>query len=277
MAMDTEHLYTFTEAEVNAGVYDLHPTWLPNTAPTRIRNQYHQHRVLADGVQRALMFTNQHVNYIGNAVGTGSSPVLTNFSTAINILEAPTYRKYSWHQQPDNTTWGRQITVAVPADNADDTAVQTARDGGYDLFTGDGFSTETSIEDPMDTIVEATNFNNAAAALAHYALNGTRTGSDLHIGSKALTYTGLDDTGVINALNDRVLLLHDFTGSRIDFTGSLTFDGVNAQPSGIITSRTGTHTFGIGTAGILPDSFITGVQADSGILFMGPPSCSKPR
>ena len=93
--VDNNHIYTFTETQIDTGVYDLITPWSITAQPRRIGSRVHTHN------GNALMFRQLHFDQVGNRNTAPDSNPRT-YSTNIPAPSTQTYRKYSWRQQTNN-------------------------------------------------------------------------------------------------------------------------------------------------------------------------------
>ena len=275
---DTNHIYTFSQSQLDNGVYDLRTPWSLTSEPARIGSRTHQHNLAGK-----LMFRQLHFDQVGNRdTAADSNPRV--YSTDIPAPQAQMYRKYSWRQQTNNynastfgttpgDSWGKEITIRPVGFNATDDNVTASRTNGYDLYTGssdsaqpDGWETVTSILDETDALVALSGYATTSDALAAYDVTGMTEGHDVHVGLKALVYDGLNHSNV-DASNTLVPLNHTLgDNNRITLPGSLQVNGQNIRrPETVVGTPTGQSVFRLGTNGLSSDSFVTSVQADMGL------------
>ena len=175
----------------------------------------------------------------------------------------------SWRQQPDNTSWHSTKTIAGLVIGATDAQVDTARDGGFDHYLGNGagalgngWDTETNVDDPADpyiALLAAVDTAYATAAGATTATNvagGFDEGSKIVAGLKAFRYT--------NATNTRVDLPYSFTGSIVNIDRGVTLDGNNSTTA---LSYATPFVLPTPTTGIDTDLLINGMSVAGDVLF----------
>ena len=267
VGVDGTHLLNFSDADIastgHLGVY-LPATEAWNPAEGNAVYDAQMITTKSNSVTNAtlngLFFRNQKFN---ESSGTQTTAA-TNFD-AFEDLVPKTYRKYSWLQQPAQTVlnaagqthrewmdgggtlgnfvpddsqssgFGKLLTVAVPPNNASDAEVQTARDGGYDIYNGTTWDTSTDISDGTDVIMRDANngafdtFDKAFAIGNGGDTGGFTTGSGVLAGMKALAYhvaTGASDarTGNVDYVgtdNSLIETHYTVTGTTVDFDGIL--------------------------------------------------------
>ena len=268
---DVNHTVTFSDATLNRsptsatdsnnvrGVFFLPGAWDVNTPPV-----YRTGRVHAN--PGPIVFEVQDADFTNRDLAGGADPLVNRYD--IRPLVSPSFRKYSWRQQPDNTTWGREITVAVPADNASDADVATAREGGYDIYDGSTWTTSTSLVDPVDPYITLLGSQFDTPALARAQITGVGTvdqGTRIVGAIKERCYTQLSATGasaVVNANNTRFALPYAFN-NQVFNSGVRTILNGAATQANIVTSIAGevnNMTLPVGANGIAPDSLITGLN-----------------
>ena len=264
---DTNHILTFTEAQINRsptsatdstnvrGVFQQAGAWDVNTLPT-----YRTSRVLSQPAG-GLIFEVQHADFTNRNTAAGSNP-LTN-SDPIRFLESPEFRKYSWSQQPDNTSWGRLITVTAPPDNATDSIVAAAREQGYDIFNGTTWETSTNYIDPTDQYVEllGADYATPILAAAQFANTGrVNQGTHIPVAIKSDMYAAINETSV-NANNDVFALPYGFNGQVVETSVRTVLDGSITDIAINSTGNTVNNVFlPVPAAGITPDSLVVGLN-----------------
>ena len=272
---DVNHTVTFSDATLNRspasatdsnnvrGVFFLPGAWDVNTPP-----DYRTGRVHAN--PGPIVFEVQDADFTNRGTAAGANPIDDTENNYFDIrpLVSPSFRKYSWRQQPDNTTWGREITVSVPADNASDADVATAREGGYDIYDGTSWTTSTSLVDPVDPYITLLGSQFDTPALARTQITGVGTvdqGTRIVGAIKERCYTQLSATGadaVVNANNTRFALPYAFN-NQVFNSGVRTILNGAATQANIVTSIAGevnNMTLPVGANGIAPDSLITGLN-----------------
>ena len=266
---DVNHTVTFSDAQLNRsptsatdssnvrGVFTQSGAWDVNTLPTYLNTRVHAN-------PGPIIFELQDADFTNRGTAAGSNP-LTNMYP-IRTLTSPTFRKYSWRQQQDNTTWGREITVSVPADNASDADIATARDGGFDMFDGSTWSTSTNIADPADPYVTLLGDRFDTPTLARTQLTGVGSvdqGTRIPVAIKERCYDALSsDTTTVDAANTQFALPYAFNNLTFN-SGVRTILNGAATGASIVTNATGdviTVTLPVGQNGIAPDSLITGLN-----------------
>ena len=266
---DVNHIVTFSQAQINRsptsatdstnvrGVFQQTGAWDVLTLPT-----YQTSRVLPRP-SGALIFELQNADFTNRNTAAGSNP-LTNSDPIISLLSrAPSFRKYSWLQQSDNTTWGREVTVSVPFDNADDASVLLARDGGFDIFNGTTWETSTNVIDPNDQYVAllGADFNTPALATTQFANAGSvNAGTRIPVAIKSGMYGLINETSV-NANNDAFALPYQFNGQIVETTVRTLLDGQTQSVSVNTTGNTVNNVIlPVPTTGIEPDALVTGLN-----------------
>ena len=264
---DTNHIVTFTEAQINRsptsatdstnvrGVFQQTGAWNITTLPN-----YRTSRVLSQP-SGGLIFEVQNADFTNRGTAAGSNPL--TFSDPIRFLESPEFRKYSWSQQPDNTSWGRLITVSAPPDNATDSIVAAARAQGYDIFNGTTWETSTNYIDPTDLYIEllGADFATPTLAATQFANRGSvNAGARIPVAIKSDMYTAINETSV-NANNDVFALPYSFNGQIVETSVRTTLDGVATDVTVNTTGNTVNNIqLPVPATGIEPDSLITGLN-----------------
>ena len=201
-------------------------------------------------VANGIYFQNQY--YAPTAV-SGNLPNLGNTAVEIDDLSSKSYRKYSWTQQPIESEFGKLVTVSVPANGASDADVQTARDGGYDIYNGTTWETSTDVSDSVDAITSQTAIDTIAKATALLdTTEGINQSSYLVAAAKLATWNSITAANIA-AANNKVNLDYDYDAAN----SSVTFDGsisLNSTATGI--TKTGTaYTFPVND--VIADNLIS--------------------
>ena len=257
-----DHIYTVTDADIDNGMLLLDGGWDVNTSLTNAAG-VNSNVWLADGTRiltnptGALVWRNQHFNHAATNTNSGDNAAgVAARLVAITDLSSKSYRKYSWLQQPDETTWGREITVSVPPNGATDPQVATARAGGYDEFNGTTWETSTDISDPVDIITSQTALNTPAKAQAIFNAAGAGGTHASHVvaGAKWIAREGVTDANV-GATNTLVPLDYTISGTTVNFSVPL------AIGSGVTTAK-GVGGYTVKSSSItLDDAFLSHIDA----------------
>ena len=252
-----DHTFTFTTANItDAGdATQFGPSSgqgiliLPDTAWDPAVVQALTTETVHENITNGFAFRQQ--NYARTAANGNYATV---DSLAIADLTSPSYRKYSYRQQTDNDTWGREIFVSVPPFAATDEQITTARNGGYDLYNGLTWDTETVVDDPLDPYVALLSVGNTAFAdpgPAETLLNvvgGVNTGSRFPVTVKANRYAAITNT--------HEDLPYSFAVAEVTFDRSITLDGDAAT----LTFAADLITFPVGTGGLTADQAVQEVS-----------------
>ena len=227
---DGDHIYTLTDADIDAGVFLLDGSWDINTSLSAADGSKSSVWLEDDDTESTfarfllnptggLVWRNQHYNQATLTSGN-TTP------TAITALSAKTYRKYSWRQQPSDSTWGREVSVAVPQDGATPEQLATARAGGYDEHNGTTWLTNTDTSDALDLICNETALDTPAKAATFASTTGASNGSHLVAMAKSLAWAETQVNANIGTANTRIPLQYSFSGTTLDFTNNLTLGAV---------------------------------------------------
>ena len=252
---DGDHIYTVTDADIDAGMLLLNGAWDVNTSLTNATGVNNaaagwiadDTRILTNPTG-ALVWRNQHYNQSTLTDNTGHVTRLVDFTD----LSEKSYRKYSWLQQPDQATWGRLVTVSVPPNGASDPQVATARAGGYDIHNGTAWETSTDISDPVDLITSQTAIDTPAKAATLFAAGGT-TSSHVVAGAKLQARANVTDANV-GATNTLVPVDYGISATTVTF-------GVPLSIGSGVTSSKGAGGYTIRNSSITADDFITNINS----------------
>ena len=273
---DGEHLLNFTTADItstaNLGVYlPTTEAWDPTTAGTPVWDGEmitNKSQAVTTATLNGLYFRNQKFEESTGALNTSDA----SFAEFVD-LAPKTYRKYSWLQQPsDAAGWGKEVTIAVPPNNATDAEVATARAGGYDVYNGTTWETETDISDPTDIITSSVaTVDTFAKAYAGQDSTSSSAGfvtrgSEAVAVCKALAWnaaTGASDftaggSDLVGDDNTHVPLDYTITGTTVRFGGQIGF----GTARGLREIDNGEVEYRVKIAGtVLKDDFITAFEA----------------
>ena len=252
----TQHWYTFTQAFDDRGIYE-HPTAVDTLTPL----------IATAGPVLQNMQTGFIVDIPTTPTGTYYNTAASNtndivLANAENLIAPGNvwYRKASWLQQPDNTTFHRRIDVGVADGSGDDIGfinngvdTQPFINNGYDTSSATGFETETNVDDPIDLYITETGFATVANATAAYdGAAVVRAGS--HIAGQ-LKELAILDAIVPDAANNQVPLPYSFNGLTID-VGARTLN-IGSD----LTRSYNASTANIKATRITADDFITAAEA----------------
>ena len=215
----TEHWYTFNQAFEQGGIYE-HPTTLNTLVPPVVANTGVAGQVFKDFQTGFFVDIN---SISGGTYYNTTSTSTNNVSNLVNLIAPGNvwYRKHSWLQQPDNTTFHRRIDVGVTDGSGDDIGfinngedTQPFIDAGYDLSSSAGFTTNTNVDDPVDALTTETGFSTVALATASYdGAASQRDGS--HIVGQLKT-VAIEDANTPDVANTQVLLPYTVAAGNVD-------------------------------------------------------------
>ena len=251
-----QHRITFAQADVErstGGIFFHDGAWDISTLPTYVTLRHHVNPV------GAIVFRDQHYDRSGVTSTESNGGALASVrDQAIADMSNKSYRKYSWIQQPNNTTWGKLVTIEPPQFNATDAEVATARATGYDIFNGTTWETSSDVTDPLDDAIVLSGY--ATPDLAETALNAANSinqGHEVATIIKASTWNTLRP----DAANNRVTLPYNLLNRTLTSLGSLTFDGTaTTNTIGQLNS-----TLTVSTTGIAVDTAVDTITTTGNI------------
>ena len=227
------HALTFDSATVNntgnAGVFVQSAGWDVNTLPTYRTNDLNAAtgRVITDYTDAtgAIIFRDQHYDQSTQNTNSGFQTIggYTSRLQTIADMTAKSYRKYSWTQQPSDTTFGKLVTVTPPVFNETDVQIAGRRTGGYDIFNGTTWETTTDISDPVDPIItesghvlfDTLTFGTLGIGGTPTTAGQTHTLADLVAMVKG--YLLIEARTALDTLNTRIPLGYTISGSDVNF------------------------------------------------------------
>ena len=212
--------------EQSRGIKFLPETWDPTNPPGFVSGQVHT--LPTNG------FMLRQLAYEGT---TSSNTIASNVRTAVVSLEDWSYRKYSWNQQPTAGLFGRSVVITTPTSVAGtqlaDSQVTTARNNGFNQYTGTGWDDTTDVDDLIDPVTSLPAFDTPAKTLAHAA----NTGEAIVAKSKLISWN--DVSNGVDANNARVLLGYSMSGTTATYGLALNLNaaaGTNAANGSNSTS-----------------------------------------
>ena len=202
-------LHTFTQTDVDSGIYQV-PAVVPSGVNAANIPLPLTSRVLGHTGAGINGFLFEQQDFVGSTPG-GNSPSL-NARTTIAPLADRSYRVYDWLQQPANTEFGVLISLPALTEGATDAQVTAAIAAGYDTFDS-GFTTTTPLNYDVDLPVVDSGFTEVSI-LAAINTSGVKTGYEIAATAKSLAW---EEAKTSNAANDKINLLHSYTGTTLLF------------------------------------------------------------
>ena len=182
---------------------------------------------IIDNPEHGLMFIEEE--YIPSTASQSQVSPITQ--EQFPTLASKSYRKYSWLQQPDNNTFGREFTVTPPPETTDgsvmsDATVAVARANGYSRITNGALDPRDNVDanDPEDAVVLSSGHSFTDVENNIDVMNGVGHIEDIYLVGKHAAISN-------STAGNHMQMPFEVNGTVCQFAGNLSTLNLNATSS----------------------------------------------